>query len=91
MKKQLHSEQTFSPLNEASLPNDKTSPSDNSRPVVFDLQQRKLSKQKRRIIVDNKIPLALAISLHSNISSYNTDYLLTKYIHSLLTNKHYLR
>jgi len=76
-------------------PKDETSFSDKSHPCLFDLQPKKLSqkksKQKRRIIDDNNIPLALATSLHSNVSLYSVDYFLTKYIHQVFTNKHHLQ
>ncbi len=83
-------------LNESSSPllsdpTDKTLFLNNSQPFFSGRQQRKLSqkknKQKRRIIDNNSIPLALATSLHSNVSLYNVDYFLTK----LFTDKYHLR
>ncbi len=91
MSDTLNKTSSFLPIN----PTDKTSFSDNSQACLFDLQQRKLcqkkSKQKRRIIDDNNIPLALATSLHSNVSLYSVDYFLTKYIHQVFTKKLHLR
>lgn len=37
---------------------------------------------------DKSIALALATSLHSNISLCNEDYFRTKYIHQLFINQH---
>jgi hypothetical protein len=66
-----------------------------TKKALFSIHQRKSSqkksKQKRRIIVDNSIPLTLATSLHSTVSFYNEDYFLKKYMHQLFTDKHHLR
>ncbi len=79
---------TFNKSSSSLLPNP-------TKKAVFSIHPRqssqKKSKQKRRIIVDNGIPLTLATSLHSNVSFYNEDYFLKKYIHQLFTGKHHLR
>ena len=71
-------------------PTEKTLSSNTSQPFVFDPYQKKSSeikpKRKRQIIDDNSIPLALATSLHSNISLYNENDFLSKYIQQLFTN-----
>ncbi|CAF1333890.1 unnamed protein product [Rotaria sordida] len=89
-----HNESSFLP-NLTDVQSDKTLFSHNSQPFLFDLHQRKQShkklKENRQIINDHSIPLALASSLHSNLSLYNEDYFLTKYVHQLCTDKHYRR
>ncbi|CAF4773626.1 unnamed protein product [Rotaria sp. Silwood1] len=77
------------------IQSDKTLFLNNSQPFVINLHQGKQSNKKfkrnRRIINDHSIPLALATSLHSNLRLYDEDYFLTKYIHPLFTEKHYVR
>ncbi|CAF3890792.1 unnamed protein product [Rotaria sordida] len=89
-----HNESSFL-SNVTDVQSDKTLFSHNSQPFLFDLHQRKQShkklKENRQIINDHSIPLALASSLHSNLSLYNEDYFLTKYVHQLCTDKHYRR
>ncbi|CAF2534112.1 unnamed protein product [Rotaria sp. Silwood2] len=90
----IHDESSFLP-NLTHIQSDETLFLNNFQPVFFDLHQRKQShkklKQNQRIIDDHSIPLALATSLHSNLSLYNEDYFLTKYIYPLFIDKHYLR
>ena len=53
-------------------------------------QSHRKSKQYQPITNNHSIPLALATSLHSDLSLHNEDDFLTEYIHQLFPDKHHL-